>query len=305
MNSEFSSSVEFYLNYTVLNETITKSDSSLAHSFTKAGPPAYQGPILADPNAVWLDDHLDEARLSSAQQELQMRSGKIGVSDFWRNKYIDNGGSYWDIFYKRNQSNFYKDRHYLHVVFPELDTNTNLNLLEVGCGVGNAILPLIEMNPNLKVIALDFAKSAIDLLKAHPLYKLGQISAYVHDVSSTDSTLDYCLPCQRGTMDLVLCMYVLSAISPDRHQHTLHQLVSSLKVGGRLLMRDYGRYDEAQLRFKSSSKVDDNLYVRQDGTLTYYFSKEDIATYSDAYRDGRYRLRVVENEYITRQVRVH
>ena len=69
-------------------------------------------------------------------------------------------------------------------------------------------------------------------------------------------------------------------------------------------MRDYGRYDEAQLRFKSSSKVDDNLYVRQDGTLTYYFSKDDIVSYSEAYRDGRYRLKVIENEYITRQVRI-
>ena len=56
----------------------------------------------------------------------------------------------------------------------------------------------------------------------------------------------------------------------------ISKLSSYLKPGGKLLLRDYGRYDEAQLRFKSNSRLTENQYVRQDGTLTYYFSKDDL-----------------------------
>lgn len=77
---------------------------------------------------------------------------------------------------------------------------------------------------------------------------------------------------------------------------------AALIPGGRILLRDYGRYDEAQLRFKSSSKIDTNLYVRQDGTLTYYFTTEEIESFCASYHDSEgCSLRVVENFYITRQ----
>jgi methyltransferase-like protein 6 len=69
---------------------------------------------------------------------------------------------------------FYKDRHYLHVIFPELSPPAlspfpsslpQLTLLEVGCGVGNAVLPLLDIHPTLCVYAVDIARSAIDILR--------------------------------------------------------------------------------------------------------------------------------------------
>jgi methyltransferase-like protein 6 len=36
-------------------------------------------------------------------------------------------------------------------------------------------------------------------------------------------------------------------------------------------------YDEAQLRFGKGSKIEENFYVRQDGTCSYFFSIADIA----------------------------
>lgn len=57
----------------------------------------------------------------------------------------------WDIFYKQNTTNFYKDRHYLRREFSslakKLDTlkeGEEVMLLDLGCGVGNAFYPLIE-----------------------------------------------------------------------------------------------------------------------------------------------------------------
>ena len=85
--------------------------------------------------------------------------------------YEERCGAYWHKFYKRNADNFYKDRHYIHLVFPELNeqrigkSSDELHLLEVGCGVGNAVLPLLELNPHLHVQAIDCAPSAIDILR--------------------------------------------------------------------------------------------------------------------------------------------
>ncbi len=61
----------------------------------------------------------------------------------------------WDIFYKQNTTNFYKDRHYLAREFTELSTKLQaikenaqtdeiIVLLDLGCGVGNAFWPLVE-----------------------------------------------------------------------------------------------------------------------------------------------------------------
>lgn len=65
----------------------------------------------------------------------------------------------WDIFYKQNTTNFYKDRHYLAREFVELSQHLEqikqqqstaeaaaadeITLLDLGCGVGNAFWPLI------------------------------------------------------------------------------------------------------------------------------------------------------------------
>ena len=43
-----------------------------------------------------------------------------------------------------------------------------------------------------------------------------------------------------------------------------------------MLIRDYGLYDHAMLRFAPGHKLTDNFYVRQDGTRAYYFSQGKI-----------------------------
>ena len=52
-------------------------------------------------------------------------------------------------------------------------------------------------------------------------------------------------------------------------------LFSTLKPGGVVFFRDYGRHDLAQLRFPTGHKLADNLYVRGDQTRSYYFALEE------------------------------
>jgi len=54
-------------------------------------------------------------------------------------------------------------------------------------------------------------------------------------------------------------------------------VLQTLKPGGHLYFRDYGLYDHAQLRFKPGHKLEENLYVRQDGTMAYYFSLGELS----------------------------
>lgn len=73
-------------------------------------------------------------------------------------------------------------------------------------------------------------------------------------------------------------MFVLSAIVPEKHETVIKKIHGAMKPGAILYFRDYALYDMAQLRFaqKNSNKVADNLYMRHDKTLAYYFNKAEI-----------------------------
>lgn len=271
------------------------------NAFTSVGPAAYQGDILDNPNMLWSDDVWTADKEEEALSKLLKQGDKI--SDYWRAKYENDAGSYWHKFYKRNADNFFKDRHYLHIVFPELlthasdpvDATNSYRLLEVGCGVGNAVVPLVELNANMHVVAMDFAKSAVDILHQHPYSLAGRIEPHVHDIAVDE------LPVAIGSMDAVMCMFVISAIAPRLHSQVFAKLFQALKPGGHLFFRDYGRYDEAQLRFKKGSKLDDNFYVRQDGTCSYFFTKEELQTLALGAGFQCVELQPILRQYANRQ----
>jgi methyltransferase-like protein 6 len=76
--------------------------------------------------------------------------------------------------------------------------------------------------------------------------------------------------------DCTLLLYMLSALPHEHHQQVIDKAAATLAPGGYLFLRDYGLYDEAQLRFSPSSRIEHNLFVRQDGTLAYFFSVEEL-----------------------------
>ena len=95
------------------------------------------------------------------------------VSDFKKNKLEIEAAKNWDLFYKRNKTNFYKDRHWTLREFEELSGISDGNkktILEVGCGVGNFFFPLFEELSDIFVYACDFSPRAIEFVKQNPLY---------------------------------------------------------------------------------------------------------------------------------------
>jgi methyltransferase-like protein 6 len=90
---------------------------------------------------------------------------------------------------------FFKDRHYLdkewgHYIGGKTENATcnscNRVVLEVGCGVGNTIFPLLAEFPQIFLHACDFSPRAVNLVKAHQEYSEQRVNAFVCDVTAED-----------------------------------------------------------------------------------------------------------------------
>jgi SAM-dependent methyltransferase len=277
-------------------------------------------------------------------------------------KFDKDASLHWNKFYSSHETNFFKDRHYLYKAFPNefsivygnnndcgegicdskaenkveksskeiIDSEENFTITEIGCGVGNTVLPLLEIDPfilvpvstqhhsntknddndandnkeiyekkNLVIWGLDFSSVGIELLRKDSRYinNTDRARAQVWDITSTHPKdiktaiiatkisqqqqqkqqveNQYCL---ESSSDISLLLFVLSAISPDKMLQAAKNVASTLKPGGVLLLRDYGRYDEAQIKLGTSrnKRLAENFYVKHDGTRCYYFTIEDV-----------------------------
>jgi len=218
------------------------------------------------------------------------------ISEFEKNKLEHEAAKNWDLFYKRNKTNFYKDRHWTLREFEELSGITDgkkKTILEVGCGVGNFFFPLFEELTDIFVYACDLSPRAIEFVKQNPLYGEKKCQAFVCDLTQQLSLLSN-VP--STSVDVISVIFVLSAIDPLKHSIVVNNLAAVLSPGGRILLRDYGLYDQAQLRFKRGHKIQDNFYKRQDNTRCYYFEVDALRT---LFEEAGFEA--VECRYVQRQ----
>ncbi|KAJ4314908.1 hypothetical protein N0V94_006212 [Neodidymelliopsis sp. IMI 364377] len=231
-------------------------------------------------------DHVsvdDTYRAFSEEQFEKQRADP--VSDFDRKRFNDNPEKWWNTFYKNNKTNFFKNRKWLSQEFPILseigsEDAPAATVLEVGAGAGNSAFPILQNsnNPRLKIHACDFSKQAVELIRAHQLYDTTKIQADVWDVAASPDSDNGGLPpgLSEGSVDVVLMIFIFSALNPKQWDQAVRNIWRVLKPGGQVLFRDYGRGDLAQVRFKKGRWMEENFYVRGDGTRVYFFEQEEL-----------------------------
>ncbi|KAF0274938.1 hypothetical protein FOG51_00116 [Hanseniaspora uvarum] len=235
-----------------------------------------------DEEAIWNHNSWDHFQFN--QEDIDNAKAKIElqkeVQD--KEKYLgETAYKHWDNFYSQHKENFFKDRKWLAIEFPILNEVIEpeygpVKVLEVGCGVGNTFNCILKdnKNPNLKIHASDYSYTAIDLIKQSDFYQeeheKGTIVADRWDI--TDSKL----PVEEGTVDVIIMIFVFSALEPQQWKAAIDNAAKLLKKGGKILFRDYGRYDLAQVRFKGEKILSPNFYIRGDGTRVYFFTDEEI-----------------------------
>ncbi|XP_030846584.1 methyltransferase-like protein 6 [Strongylocentrotus purpuratus] len=233
--------------------------------------------------------------LTEAEKQ-KLAEDETCVSDFKQNKLELEAKKNWDLFYKRNSTNFFKDRHWTTREFEELIAESRegkqKSLLEVGCGVGNTVYPLLDASPEIFIHCCDFSPRAVQFVKEHSAYDPARVNAFQCDITCDDLTNNIAA----SSVDMVTMFFVLSAIHPDKMLQSIQNIYKALCPGGLVLFRDYGLHDHAMLRFSKGHKLSENFYVRQDGTRAFYFSTDVL---SDLFIKAGFD--VVVNEYVYRE----
>ena len=202
------------------------------------------------------------------------------VSEFDQKRFNTSPEKWWNRFYSNNTSNFFKDRKWLQQEFPILGEIAKRAagkkvVLEVGAGAGNTAFPILKWNENDELIihAVDFSSQAVSLIQSSPQYDPSHIHASVWDVASTSS-----LPegIEEGSVDVVLMVFVFSALNPEQWERAVGNVWRCLREGGEVCFRDYGKGDLTQVRFKRERLLGGRFYVRGDGTRVYFFEEEEV-----------------------------
>ncbi|XP_072959044.1 uncharacterized protein [Typha angustifolia] len=222
----------------------------------------------------------------------------------------------WRRFHRRHATGrFFKERRYLLKEFPELvSCGDSVKVLEVGCGNGSTVLPILRASQTIVVYGCDCSEDIIEKAKEIVATSNGvpvknHFLPFVLDLS-VDNFPDwlFCMSCQSssnenrtlsqdanqenltrsdpsslgenqccvGGVDIVTLIFTLSAVPFNKMSLIIEKCLSVLKPGGLVLFRDYGLYDMTMLRFLPDQRVGYREYMRSDGTLSYFFSLDIV-----------------------------
>lgn len=215
---------------------------------------------------AWDKEEIKDTALEKAIKKVQ--DDNLCISN---NQFEINSEKSWDKFYRMHQDNFFKNRKWIIEDFK--DILSRRKILEIGCGVGSSLHHFFKINEDEAAISsalnelrfdiygCDFSPKAVSICQ-----KKYKGTFFIHDLTSD-------VPLPTG-FDTILLIFTLSAIEPKYHAHVLEKAYKALNPNGRLYFKDYGVLDMVQLRYKSNKIVEQNFYMRNDGTLTYFFGED-------------------------------
>lgn len=129
---------------------------------------------------------------------------------------------------------------------------------QVGCGVGNAALPLLDVvAPPAPVYACDFSATAVEIFRKTPaaLRSGGRLRAFVADAARPGAlTSDTDFPIRSHSLAAATLIFALSAMSPAAMVVAVDNVKRVLsETGGRAFVRDYAVGDMASARLAGRS----------------------------------------------------
>jgi methyltransferase-like protein 6 len=170
-----------------------------------------------------------------------------------------------------------------------------IHMLEMGCGVGNALFPILRANPNITAEACDVSPSALLSLRTHDEYDSRRIkNVFICDARQESSLADV----GDSTFDAVTMVFFLSALTDGEIRNVLAECCRVLKPLGCIFVRDYSLDDTKNLEnspHAPGEMLDDNLYLRGDGTSARFFSNAKLAKqFFDAGFKGAFEVKAFE-----------
>lgn len=180
----------------------------------------------------------------------------------------------WDAFYVTHAHKFFHPRYYTLRLFPELASCRRV--LEVGCGNGSNVLPLLDKTDIDTCVGVDVSSISLSALAASEGAQRHATRLQLLQWDVTTAPLPE--PLRLHPVDAAVCMFALSALPPESHLPALRNVRDALlSDSSRLLcFRDYAWRDLAQLRAPPSAVLTPSLHARADGTLAYYFTQEEL-----------------------------
>ena len=138
---------------------------------------------------------------------------------------------------------------YILLAFPCLAAAPpgGLHVLELGCGAGSALLPVLRASPGSRVTGTDVAPLAV----AH--FMAAATRAGFPPARTAGLVLDATAPAApaalaRAHADAVLLIFTLGALDGARVDAALATAAAALAPGGTVCVRDHGLYDITHMR---------------------------------------------------------
>ena len=171
---------------------------------------------------AWDDVRWDEDLLNEAKEKTRLLNSQF-MSKEESDELERNAADRWNQFYANHAKGFFRERSWLFRVFPDLREalekievkdgdkvaiqpsssrhSTQVKVLEVGCGPGSAVIPLLQnpLSRRMLLYCCDFSDIAIDMLKNNEAYDRDLCRAFQWDITDTKREI----PIQDGSLGMI------------------------------------------------------------------------------------------------------